>query len=198
MRVPADEAAEQERRLTASRVELMLQPEEQGVGFVGCGAYSHAAHLVVVSYRDGGGINEHQHRHNPHSPHPPAHPVPFADAVPTRQPSLSASGSSVSSFPSVPSSFFFSSTAASPPHVPPLKGLGETHGQLIIPELVLPATHVPPQRTSNLKVELKEEKGKTVTRLLVLGSRAATATTLYVDNPSGWVVLHLYPVLAVV
>jgi hypothetical protein len=82
--------------------------------------------------------------------------------------------------------------------VPPLKGLGETHGQLIIPELVLPATHVPPQRTSNLKVELKEEKGKTVTRLLVLGSRAATATTLYVDNPSGWVVLHLYPVLAVV
>jgi hypothetical protein len=74
--------------------------------------------------------------------------------------------------------------------MPPLKGLGETHGQLILPELVLPAMHVPPQRTLNLKVELKEEKGKTVTRLLVLGSRATTATTLYVDNPSGWVVLH--------
>ncbi|KAJ7854889.1 hypothetical protein B0H13DRAFT_2578456 [Mycena leptocephala] len=37
---------------------------------------------------------------------------------PPDNPSLSASGSSVSSFPSVSSSFFFSSAAASPPHVP--------------------------------------------------------------------------------
>jgi hypothetical protein len=72
--------------------------------------------------------------------------------------------------------------------VPPLEG--ETHGQLIIPELVLPAAHVVP-RTSNFKVELKEEEEKVngpTTRLLVLGPRAAAAAALCVDNPSGWVV----------
>ncbi|KAJ7858548.1 hypothetical protein B0H13DRAFT_2571416 [Mycena leptocephala] len=116
----------------------------------------------------------HTRQHSP-SPSPPD------------SPSLSASGSSVSSFPSVSSSFFFSSAAASPPHVPPLPLEGE--GQLIIPELVLPAAHVVP-RTPNLKVELKEEegKGKAVTRLLILGPRTAAAAALCVDNPSGWVV----------
>ncbi|KAJ7798424.1 hypothetical protein B0H13DRAFT_2688899 [Mycena leptocephala] len=105
---------------------------------------------------------------------------------PPDSPSLSASGSSVSSFPSVSSSFFFSSAAASPPHVPPLE---ENHGQLIIPELMLPAAHVVP-RTSNLKVELKQEEGKVngpTTRLLVLGPRGAAAAALCLDNSDGWV-----------
>ncbi|KAJ7893567.1 hypothetical protein B0H13DRAFT_2527439 [Mycena leptocephala] len=103
---------------------------------------------------------------------------------PPDSPSLSASGSSVSSFPSVSSSFFFSSAAASPPHVPPLPLEGE--GQLIIPELVLPAAHAVP-RTPNLKEEEEEKVNGSTTRLLVLGPRAAVATALCVDNPSGWV-----------
>ncbi|KAJ7845063.1 hypothetical protein B0H13DRAFT_2363895 [Mycena leptocephala] len=49
MRVPADEAAEQERRLAASRVELMLQPEEQGVGPVGCGEFASITCAVRVA-----------------------------------------------------------------------------------------------------------------------------------------------------
>ncbi|KAJ7899864.1 hypothetical protein B0H13DRAFT_2518126 [Mycena leptocephala] len=117
-------------------------------------------------------------------------PLPSRSPTPSPpdSPSLSASGSSVSSFPSVSSSFFFSSAAASPPHVPPLPLEGE--GQLIIPELVLPAAHVLP-RTSNSKVDLKEEEGKVngpTTRLLILGPRAAAAAALCVENPSGWVV----------
>ncbi|KAJ7789888.1 hypothetical protein B0H13DRAFT_2394729 [Mycena leptocephala] len=113
---------------------------------------------------------------------------PSPSPSPPDSPSLSASGSSVSSFPSVSSSFFFSSAAASPPHVPPLPLEGE--GQLIIPELVLPAAHILP-RTPNLKVELKEEEEKVngpTTRLLILGPRAAAAAALCVDNSNGWVV----------
>ncbi|KAJ7899885.1 hypothetical protein B0H13DRAFT_2336745 [Mycena leptocephala] len=94
---------------------------------------------------------------------------PSPSPSPPDSPSLSASGSSVSSFPSVSSSFFFSSAAASPPHVPPLPLEGE--GQLIIPELE------------------EEGRGKAVTRLLILGPRAAAAAAaLCVDNPSGWAV----------
>ncbi|KAJ7845683.1 hypothetical protein B0H13DRAFT_2409297 [Mycena leptocephala] len=102
-------------------------------------------------------------------PSPSRSPTPS----PPDSPSLSASGSSVSSFPSVSSSFFFSSAAASPPHVPQLEDPGENNGHLIIPELIY----------------IREEKvnGPT-TRLLVLGPRAATTAALCVDNPNGWVV----------
>ncbi|KAJ7862547.1 hypothetical protein B0H13DRAFT_2566296 [Mycena leptocephala] len=103
-------------------------------------------------------------------PSPSRSPTPS----PPDSPSLSASGSSVSSFPSVSSSFFFSSAAASPPHVPPLPLEGE--GQLIIPELVLPVQLIPRTLKNEKEKEEEEEKLKgPTTGLLILGPRAAAA-----------------------
>ncbi|KAJ7349625.1 hypothetical protein DFH08DRAFT_1079046 [Mycena albidolilacea] len=83
-------------------------------------------------------------------------------------PSLSASGSSVSSFPSDASFFFFSSAAASPPHEPVPHPVEET---LIIPSLTLPALIRPKQLQGPL------------TRLLVLGPPDLATAVLFVDNP---------------
>ncbi|KAJ6511851.1 hypothetical protein DFH09DRAFT_1288398 [Mycena vulgaris] len=79
---------------------------------------------------------------------------------PPSSPSLSASGSSVSSFPSVSSSFFFSSAAVSPPH-------GPADNTLIIPSLTLPA---PLSFTRNPNVKQKQAVRGELTRLLVFGS----------------------------
>ncbi|KAJ7190836.1 hypothetical protein GGX14DRAFT_482460 [Mycena pura] len=111
-------------------------------------------------------------------------PSPFHSPAPSPpdSPTLSASGSSISSFPSVSSSFFFSSAAASPPHgpvstlaPPPIE---ET---LIIPSLTLPAplAHNP-------------KPVGAITRLLVVGAPEAAAAALFVDSadvtdPSAWV-----------
>ncbi|KAJ7176651.1 hypothetical protein C8R46DRAFT_1346640 [Mycena filopes] len=100
------------------------------------------------------------------------------DNSPPDSPSLSASGSSVSSFPSVNSSFFFSSAAASPPHGPTPLPVEET---LIIPSLTLPALLIRP----------KQPQGP-LTRLLVLGDPHRAAAALFLDNPdaldpSAWV-----------
>ncbi|KAJ7349633.1 hypothetical protein DFH08DRAFT_123304 [Mycena albidolilacea] len=88
---------------------------------------------------------------------------------PPDSPSLSASGSSVSSFPSASSSFFFSSAAASPPHEPAPHPVEET---LIIPSLTLPALLLSP----------KQLQGP-LTRLLVLGPPDVATAALFVDNP---------------
>ncbi|KAJ6545371.1 hypothetical protein B0H19DRAFT_1380038 [Mycena capillaripes] len=106
---------------------------------------------------------------------------------PPDSPSLSASGSSVSSFPSVSSSFFFSSAAASPPHGPAPPPVEET---LIIPSLTLPALLIRP----------KQAQGVPLTRLLVLGPPDVAAAALFVDNPdaldpSAWVYEDGFPVL---
>ncbi|KAJ7040727.1 hypothetical protein C8F04DRAFT_1177712 [Mycena alexandri] len=101
--------------------------------------------------------------------HPRPSPPHSPFQSPPDSPSLSASGSSVSSFPSVNSSFFFSSAAASPPHGPTPLPVEET---LIIPSLTLPALLMRP----------KEAQGP-VTRLLVLGDPHVAAAALFVDNP---------------
>ncbi|KAJ6471336.1 hypothetical protein C8R45DRAFT_1104313 [Mycena sanguinolenta] len=107
-----------------------------------------------------------------HGPPRLASPTPSS---PPDSPSLSASGSSVSSFPSVSSSFFFSSAAASPPHEPVPHPVEET---LIIPSLTLPAP----------LLRRKEARGP-VTRLLVLGSADIATAALCVDSPDAdaWV-----------
>ncbi|KAJ7768296.1 hypothetical protein B0H16DRAFT_1453027 [Mycena metata] len=101
--------------------------------------------------------------------HPRPSPPHSPFQSPPDSPSLSASGSSVSSFPSVNSSFFFSSAAASPPHGPTPLPVEET---LIIPSLTLPALLMLP----------KEAQGP-VTRLLVLGDPHLAAAALLIDNP---------------
>ncbi|KAJ7822915.1 hypothetical protein B0H14DRAFT_1315628 [Mycena olivaceomarginata] len=88
---------------------------------------------------------------------------------PPDSPSLSASGSSVSSFPSASSSFFFSSAAASPPHEPVPHPVEET---LIIPSLTLPALLLSPKQLHG-----------PLTRLLVLGPPDVATAALFVDNP---------------
>ncbi|KAF8188946.1 hypothetical protein K438DRAFT_1972132 [Mycena galopus ATCC 62051] len=103
-------------------------------------------------------------------PSPPHSPF----QSPPDSPSLSASGSSVSSFPSVSSSFFFSSAAASPPpeshpHPHP-NGVEEN---LIIPSLTLPALLIGP----HMRV-----KGPR-TRLLVLGRPDVAIAALFADDP---------------
>ncbi|KAF7367102.1 hypothetical protein MSAN_00969700 [Mycena sanguinolenta] len=100
-----------------------------------------------------------------------ASPTPSS---PSDSPSLSASGSSVSSFPSVSSSFFFSSAAASPPHEAVVPGplSVEVEETLIIPSLTLPAP----------LLRRKEARGP-ITRLLVLGPPDVATAALCVDNP---------------
>jgi hypothetical protein len=82
--------------------------------------------------------------------------------------SVSASGTSVSSFPLVSSSFF-SSAAASPLYEPAPHPVEET---LVIPSLTIPAP----------LIHLKQVQGP-LTRLLVLGSPNVATTALFVANP---------------
>ncbi|RDB17355.1 hypothetical protein Hypma_001813 [Hypsizygus marmoreus] len=93
---------------------------------------------------------------------------PRSSALPS--PPSSPSSDSVSSFPSVSSSFFFSSAAASPPHPQPQSDhtRDSTEG-LIIPSLTLPSALRQPT-----------PYGQTVgdVRLLVLGSKGAGKTFL--------------------
>ncbi|KAJ7611426.1 hypothetical protein DFH06DRAFT_1373717 [Mycena polygramma] len=104
----------------------------------------------------------HGHTRQPSPPHSPFQSPPDS-------PSLSASGSSVSSFPSASSSFFFSSAAASPPHGPAPPPVDEA---LIIPSLTLPALLMRPQRPQG-----------PLTRLLVLGPPDVATAALFADNP---------------
>jgi hypothetical protein len=93
-----------------------------------------------------------------HFPSTPSSPCSSA-------PPDSPSSDSVSSFPSVSSSFFFSSAAASPPHSRPQSddARDETQG-LIIPSLTLPAALRRPTPYGQTLGDL---------RLLVLGSEGA-------------------------
>ncbi|KAJ3569454.1 hypothetical protein NP233_g5036 [Leucocoprinus birnbaumii] len=89
---------------------------------------------------------------------------PPSSALPS--PPDSPSSDSVSSFPSVSSSFFFSSAAASPPHPPHSEHLTEG---LIIPSLTLPTALRRPTAYGKSIGDL---------RLLMLGSRGAGKTFL--------------------
>lgn len=93
---------------------------------------------------------------------------PRSSALPS--PPDSPSSGSVSSFPSVSSSFFFSSAAASPPHSRPHSehARDSTHG-LIIPSLTLPS---PLRRPTPFGQTLGD------LRLLVLGSKGAGKSLL--------------------
>ncbi|KAJ7838991.1 hypothetical protein B0H14DRAFT_3458943 [Mycena olivaceomarginata] len=105
-----------------------------------------------------------------HAPEAPGIQVPrLLPPSPPDSLSVSASGASVSSFPSVSSSFLFSSAAASPPHEPVPHPVEET---LVIPSLTLPA----------LLIRLKQVQGL-LTRLLVLGSPDVATTALFGANP---------------
>ncbi|KAJ7885672.1 hypothetical protein B0H14DRAFT_3431625 [Mycena olivaceomarginata] len=101
--------------------------------------------------------------------HPRLSPIPSPFQSLPDSLSVSASGTSVSSFPLVSSSFFFSSAAASPPHEPAPHPVEET---LVIPLLTLPAP----------LIRLKQVQGP-LTRLLVLGSPDVATTALFVANP---------------
>ncbi|KAJ7644959.1 hypothetical protein FB45DRAFT_301236 [Roridomyces roridus] len=99
----------------------------------------------------------------PSSPSPPPPPSP------PESPALSASGSSVSSLPSVSSSFFFSSAAASPPH--PASG---SHAHSIAgEELIIPSLTLPPPLRLNSKpaAAAGKQRAAPITRLIVLGPR---------------------------
>ncbi|KXN83505.1 hypothetical protein AN958_01363 [Leucoagaricus sp. SymC.cos] len=93
---------------------------------------------------------------------------PPSSALPS--PPDSPSSDSVSSFPSVSSSFFFSSAAASPPHSQPHSDhLRELTEGLIIPSLTLPAA-----------LRRPTAYGKTIgdLRLLILGNQGVGKTFL--------------------
>lgn len=92
---------------------------------------------------------------------------PRSSALPS--PPDSPSGDSVSSFPSVTSSFFFSSAGASPPHTHSDHGHGAPSSQLIIPSLTLPTALRRPTVYGQTVGELK---------LLVLGARGTGKSTL--------------------
>ncbi|KAJ7754337.1 hypothetical protein DFH07DRAFT_773737 [Mycena maculata] len=112
----------------------------------------------------------------PTSSYTPPSPLPS----PPSSPSLSASGSSVSSFPSVSSSFFFSSAAASPPHVHPPLPESDPDTELVIPSLLLPPPHSPRPPPS--------ESSTAPIRLLILG-RADVVTAALLPSPpapSAW------------
>ncbi|KAF7342990.1 hypothetical protein MVEN_01729100 [Mycena venus] len=131
------------------------------------GAYSHATPILSPAAMEAATMSTSADTiRTLHARLSPTH-SPFQS--PPDSPSLSASGSSVSSFPSVSSSFFFSSAAASPPHEPAPPPVEET---LIIPSLTLPALLISP----------KQPKGPLI-RLLVLGPSDAAAAALFVDNP---------------
>jgi len=90
-----------------------------------------------------------------------AHSSPRSSALPS--PPDSPSGS-ISSFPSVSSSFFFSSAAASPPHSRQFDEARDSTQGLIIPSLTLPAALRRPTPYGQTLGDL---------RLLVLGSQGA-------------------------
>ncbi|KAJ7092941.1 hypothetical protein B0H15DRAFT_947752 [Mycena belliarum] len=129
----------------------------------------------------------------PASPPPSSHPsthlephlVPQTPSPPS-SPALSASGSSVSSLPSVSSSFFFSSAAASPPH-PPSVGRS-VHGDdtLIIPSLVLPPALGPGAPHPRDRGSQRERSRCWATRILVLGPPAALLADTPDARDSGW------------
>ena len=95
----------------------------------------------------------------------PSSPV---SALPS--PPDSPSGGSVSSLPSIGSSFFYSSAAASPPHVHAADGPLEDYAlRLVIPSLTLPTALPHPSAYGETLGDL---------RLLILGSKGIGKTTL--------------------
>ncbi|KAJ7510685.1 hypothetical protein B0H11DRAFT_1955719 [Mycena galericulata] len=133
----------------------------------------------------------------------PSHSPPPSPSPPSSPASPSASSSSLSSLPSVSSSFFFSSAAASPPHVLHPQVHGEAEDLLVIPSLTLPPPLAPGTQTrtqERLKGKQKQKdidqhnetqdrvrsppRREPITRLLVLGPRDAAAAALLVP-PSG-------------
>jgi hypothetical protein len=101
-----------------------------------------------------------------------AHPPPDVSPPPSALPSPpdSPSSGSVSSFPSVSSSFFFSSTAPSPPQSQPPSGhLRELTEGLIIPSLTLPSALRRPTAYGQTIGDL---------RIVVLGNQGAGKTFL--------------------
>lgn len=100
---------------------------------------------------------------------------PRSNALPS--PPDSPSSDSVSSFPSVSSSFFFSSAAASPPHHPPSDHARDSTQGLIIPSLTLPSALRRPTPYGQTLGDL---------RLLLMGRRgsgkSALASVLLEDN----------------
>ncbi|KAI0819913.1 hypothetical protein BC628DRAFT_1423432 [Trametes gibbosa] len=102
------------------------------------------------------------------SPYHPPSPLSAYQSEPG-----SPSGDSVSSFPSVSSSFLFSSGPASPPHLrqpsEPDSELGDSTSGLVIPSLTLPSPSRKPTPYGQTLGEL---------RLLVLGPKGADASAI--------------------
>ena len=103
--------------------------------------------------------------HSP--PHLRSASLPSSPVSALPSPPDSPSGGSVSSLPSIGSSFFYSSAAASPPH---LHAAPEDDAlRLVIPSLSLPAVLPHPSPYGQLLGDLK---------LLILGSKGIGKTTL--------------------
>ena len=106
--------------------------------------------------------------HSP--PHVRSASLPSSPISALPSPPDSPSGGSVSSLPSIGSSFFYSSAAASPPHIhvgeePP----EDSALRLVIPSLTLPVTLPHPSPYGQTLGDLK---------LLILGSKGIGKTTL--------------------
>jgi hypothetical protein len=84
--------------------------------------------------------------HSP--PHVRSASLPSSPVSALPSPPDSPSGGSVSSLPSIGSSFFYSSAAASPPHIHASDEPPEDYAlRLVIPSLTLPARYLIPHRT---------------------------------------------------
>ena len=102
-------------------------------------------------------------------PHVRSASLPSSPISALPSPPDSPSGGSVSSLPSIGSSFFYSSAAASPPHIH-ATGEHEDHAlRLVIPSLTLPAALPHPSPYGQTLGDL---------RLLILGRKGIGKTTL--------------------
>ena len=106
--------------------------------------------------------------HSP--PHIRSASLPSSPISALPSPPDSPSGGSVSSLPSIGSSFFYSSAAASPPHIHVAEEPPEDSAlRLVIPSLTLPVTLPHPSPYGQTLGDLK---------LLILGSKGIGKTTL--------------------